>query len=113
VSKFYVGQRVRKVANRRPEDRDARYKHYYPMPIGAAGLVVRPAQPAGEWIVRWDSDGREHGTAPYMIEPLDDSRDLTSWDTCAWRPKSIATPLAHYRGELAEARESVGQGVKS
>ncbi|HEX2652971.1 MAG TPA: hypothetical protein VHN11_04900 [Xanthobacteraceae bacterium] len=88
MSKFYVGQRVRKIANRRPEHLgiSGRPSLGYG-PIGMEGTIDRLG--SGECHVAWDG-WPISWAMNYMLEPIDDSRELTTWSACAWKPKEMS-----------------------
>jgi hypothetical protein len=89
MSAFYVGQRVRVVANFDP-DWDA-------APIGLTGHVVAPLNwhslELGGEIFSYEIDS---GDGPWLcrpgeIEPIcDPGREVVSWASCLWRPEGLA-----------------------
>lgn len=89
MSRFYVGMRVALARCDNPRNK------------GITGTIVSfKENPAGTMlrdgicgfhcncVVLWDSRGKraEHTS---RLEPLTDSYDVTSWDTCMWKPEHL------------------------
>ena len=84
MSKFYVGQKVRLI-----ECGLFGYTPRSPL-TGKTGTVSSEAYTSRLGDTRYRvalDDGDEAQSIPEGLEPIDDSRDLTTWDACAWRPK--------------------------
>lgn len=85
MSRFYVGQRVRIIGCHDGSK--------------AAGLLGREAVVIGLDCVNSIGDPGYIGVSvngderwvflSHQIEPITDSYDVTSWDTCVWRPEHL------------------------
>ena len=88
MSKFYVGQRVRKIAHSPKSDMN--------VPIGGTGVVVGFGRTKlikdviWPWVV-YDGYSEVRATHEKCLEPIedDDSRQVTTWSQCLWQPKQV------------------------
>lgn len=90
MSRFHIGQRVRKTANREAAHRNL-VRRLHAISNGAIGTVVSELDGVtGQYLVRFDHYPLRLWMMPYQISPLDDGydgRELASWATCPWRPE--------------------------
>jgi hypothetical protein len=99
MAKFFVGQRVR-----------IKWSNTFPHLAGRAGVILGGAYPLRPghddprcmWRVRpdgFESDLVPHAGSPTgcacfapnedQLEPATDSYDVTTWDSCVWRPEHL------------------------
>lgn len=76
--KFFIGQRV---ILSRPE------RLMYMK--GELGIVEGINEDDGDIIVFYDINGRKE-SHPRQLDPINDSDDLVEWESCIWKPNSIA-----------------------
>lgn len=91
MSRFYVGQRVRLVRcvyDRRNVGREALVKSNYFRPKGTI-TSLGPLLYDTHYIVTCSGNGEEFIVAEWQLEPITDSYDVTSWDTCVWKPEHL------------------------
>lgn len=87
MSRFYVGQRVRIVG-----------AHVSKFLIGQEARVLALntggwSEQTGDYIgIKTDAiniKDRYFVALPGQLEPITDSYDVTSWDTCVWKPEHL------------------------
>lgn len=98
MARFFPGQRVR-----------IKWSINHPELAGTEGETVRRSSQIGfidgsapdgtNWIVKTDlwhsefnTDGLMFCPSESQLEPATDSYDVTSWDTCIWKPEHLHTP---------------------
>jgi len=87
MSRFYVGQKVRKIAARRREHFNMEIKTAKnPAAIGSVGTII-DFTPLQIRLV-WDGAEAVRRVMPYMIEPIYDGDQPAAFDASIWLPKS-------------------------
>jgi hypothetical protein len=86
MSRFFIGQRVR-VVGCDPDDTEA-------MKVVGRETVINELDcfnEAGDpGYIGVTIDGNEDWCfLPHQLEPLTDSYDVTSWDSCVWKPEHL------------------------